>query len=80
MSLRDYFASHAPDYPGGWAASAAKKREAIIGTTASLREYAEAVAEWRFIYAEAMLAERGEARWVTVFAMQFAAPSVWSLL
>ena len=52
MSLRDYFAAHAPNEPDDW-----------IETLAARATYVEeqtSIALWRFEYADAMLKARGE--------------------
>jgi hypothetical protein len=53
MGLRDYFAAHAPDPPSGW-----------MGTADTLERLSRpdgkiaALIEWRWFYADAMLAGR----------------------
>lgn len=49
MTLRDYFAAHAPAPPGEW-----------LRYTGSLREYADNLALWRGMYADAQLRERAK--------------------
>jgi hypothetical protein len=54
MELRDYFAAHAPPPPSGW-----------VGTADTLERLSRpdgqiaALMEWRWFYADAMLAARG---------------------
>lgn len=50
MSLRDYFAAHAPK-PPWWCA----QDNQFVANDAGLFEYAEAVARWNRIFADAML-------------------------
>lgn len=50
MSLRDYFAAHAPERPGGWWPTPRPER---LETWSP-----ELHAAWAFAYADAMLAER----------------------
>ena len=52
MSLRDYFAAHAP-ITGEWFLSARKQ-------TDDPRVAARALVEWAYVYADAMLAERAK--------------------
>jgi hypothetical protein len=51
MSLRDYFAAHAPQLPEAWFDKNQPANTRIIN-------YAEASAGWRYFYADAMLRER----------------------
>jgi len=53
MSLRDYFAAHAPQPPTGWTGTAPmlERLSRADGQIAALME-------WRWFYADAMLAER----------------------
>lgn len=63
MTLRDYFAAKAPDMPAWWFESwetnernKAKKKDTYI-----MRGRLEALTEWRFSFADAMLKARGKA-------------------
>jgi hypothetical protein len=51
MSLRDYFAAHAPEMPGVWANNLPREK---------LTDPASLYALWRYEYADAMLAERSK--------------------
>jgi hypothetical protein len=46
MSLRDYFAAHAPEIPS------------YMVVADSEEEYPESIARWNYIYADAMIKER----------------------
>ena len=50
LSLRDYFATHAPPPPGWWIEQ--------YGATTSLSEHGKLIADWSWTYADAMLAAR----------------------
>ena len=52
MSLRDYYAAHAPDMPDQWWLDTKAQYGGRVGA------YAEAIAAWRYFYADAMLAAR----------------------
>ena len=54
MSLRDWFAQQAPEMPEQWW----KDTKAEYGGRSG--SYAEAIAAWRYFYADAMLAARKE--------------------
>jgi hypothetical protein len=52
MTLRDYFATHAPAPPLWWVAQ--------YGDTRTLMEHGRLIADWNWTYADAMLAARGD--------------------
>lgn len=52
MSLRDYFAAHAPPPPEGWLRFEKKAGDLV--------QYAADLALWRRLYADAMLTERAK--------------------
>lgn len=54
MSLRDHFAEHAPPPPAWWMNSYAEHLD-------SLDKYGQHVAQWAYVYADAMIAERKKA-------------------
>ena len=60
MMLRDYFAAHAPEVPQ-WYQELFRGRErnkANVKDTYQMRGEVECMAEWKFYYSDAMLAER----------------------
>lgn len=54
MSLRDYFSTHAPAPPKWWMSSYG----GVINNGLSV--YAQHIAQWNFVYADQMLAERSK--------------------
>lgn len=55
MTLRDYFAAHAPAMPEQWFKDSPRKK------ADPLWHWSEASAAWAYCYADAMLAEREKA-------------------
>jgi len=53
MTLRDWFAGHAPEMPEQW-------WEDTLHDLGGRAHYAEAIASWRYFYADAMIAERSK--------------------
>lgn len=58
MTLRDYFAAHAPEPPHGWIGSEADDNKRISTMLSRPDNKIYAMVEWRWFYAAAMLAER----------------------
>jgi hypothetical protein len=54
MTLRDYFAAHAPPPPAWWL----NRYDQCFSSAPDLGTAAQHLAQWRFAYADAMLAER----------------------
>lgn len=54
MTLRDWFAGQAPDMPDQWWEDTKEEHGGGAGS------WAEAIASWRYFYADAMLAARAE--------------------
>jgi hypothetical protein len=54
MTLRDYFAANAPEMPDQWWSDTKAEHGGGAGS------WAEAMASWRYFYADAMLAERNK--------------------
>lgn len=57
MTLRDYFAAHAPALPPDIRNAFSKS---LRGDGADLQEHAKVCARWAHLYADAMLAERAK--------------------
>lgn len=54
MTLRDWFAGQAPEMPEQWWLDTKAQYGGKVGS------YAEAIAAWRYFYADAMLAARAK--------------------
>lgn len=53
MTLRDYFAAHAPPAPKWWI-------DGYTKNATDLDTVAETIAQWNYVYADSMLAAGGE--------------------
>jgi hypothetical protein len=62
MTLRDYFAAHAPNPPSGWIGSSDDENKNIQNLLSRPDNSIYAMIEWRWFYADQMLAARKAVR------------------